>query len=564
VAPALLQEPLKIRSYISSKELTAHLSVQTTFLALVSIFLCFITVNAASLGTTDLYSPIEITFNGPSFGASDAPSRDVDFWVRFQHQSGSPSYKVHGFWDGDGKGGSRGNIFRVRFCPTREGRWNLVEVYSNQKELSGQHKNDHVTARRSKLHGFWEVDRSSPGNRWYKRSSGTHQYIFGNTMYSFISETYVEGKPNGSSIARDIKGNADYFKKLRFSPIGDLYPHPTDKPFFDNSGNQTADGNSSHRPNPQWFRNRVDVAVKDSFGYDLIADLIMAGVDHRDARSSLTPSNNNNDPAPFLKYLIARYGSYPNVWFCIVNEYDHSGRKPLFTSQQIVTFGNLAKSFMAYPSPLSVHLRSHWRTDLNVEPAWNTHVIFQDKIKKMPETVDIFKKQYKDGGSKMPVIDDELSYEGAGDRHLEQDTIESHLGAFLGGGYGSTGHKSGNKLGQYFAGNFNASTHTSADNLLWLRQKIDSMTFWKMAPAETSIFSGAAEHRIMEWPGNEYVLASNSPGTISVNLPKGLWTIKVLDAVAKTETTVSQRATGKIEVTIPSSRASLLHIKRTG
>ncbi len=32
----------------------------------------------------------------------------------------------------------------------------------------------------------------------------------------------------------------------------------------------------------------------------------------------------------------------------------------------------------------------------------------------------------------------ELSYEGKGDHHSEADTIAAHLGAFLGGGYGTT------------------------------------------------------------------------------------------------------------------------------
>ena len=82
-----------------------------------------------------------------------------------------------------------------------------------------------------------------------------------------------------------------------------------------------------------------------------------------------------------------------------------------------------------------------------------------------------------------PTINDELSYEGAGDKHTEADTIAAHLGAFLGGGYGTTGEKYGQKLGQYFWGNFDAGKHAAADNLGWLRKTIDrEITFWKLAP----------------------------------------------------------------------------------
>lgn len=79
------------------------------------------------------------------------------------------------------------------------------------------------------------------------------------------------------------------------------------------------------------------------------------------------------------------------------------------------------------------------------------------------------------------MIDDELAYEGAGDGWTEANVIESYLGKFLGGGYGSTGHKSACKIGQYFLGNFNATEYLSANNLKWMREKIDAnVTFWKM------------------------------------------------------------------------------------
>jgi hypothetical protein len=549
---------------------TASLTLRIIFVCLLLSTFANSIVLAAEIGSTPVYSVIEISFTGPSYGPSQSPTKDVDFWVRFQHQGSATSYKIHGFWDGNGNGGTNGNVFKVRFCPTAAGTWTLAEVHSNRTELNGERQGDHVVATLPAAnHGFWIVDTSSPGNRWYRRSDGSHQYIYGNTMYSFVSETYQDGKSNGSNVAKDVTGNAAYYNKLRFSPIGDLYPHPSDKPFFNSSGSQTADGNNSHRPNPQWFTERVDIAVQTGLKYDMIADLIMAGVDTRDARSSLTPSNNGGDPTPFLKYLVARYGSYPNTWFCIVNEFDHPSRNPVFNASQIKRFGSIINSFMAYPNPLSVHHRSNWNTDLNSNPSWNDHVIFQDKIKDLAETADQIKSNYSRGGSNKPVIDDELSYQGAGDGHSEGDTIESHLGAFLGGGYGSTGYKSGNKLGQYFAGNFNASSHSSSDNLLWIRQKIDAnISFWNMAPVNlsSSIFSGTnSNFRAMQWAGNEYVLGTDSEQSdMRANLPSGTWTVRRYDVMAKNESTLSTNASGSFSFSSPSSRAVLFHFKKNG
>jgi hypothetical protein len=528
------------------------------------IFALAITINVASaaeIASGPMYSVIELTFSGPSISPSDAPSRDVDFWARFQHESGSPTYKIHGFWDGNGNGGMSGNVFRIRFCPTKAGRWNIVEVFSNKPELNGEKQGDHITVSTSSLHGFWEVDSQSAGGRWYRRSDGSHQYIVGNTMYSFISEMYTDNKPNGSDIAKDIRGNAQYFKKVRFSAIGDRYPHPTDRPFLNSSGSPTNNGDDSHRPNPQWFHKRVDLAVKTAFDHDLIADLIMAAVDVDELRASILAKNNNGDVGPFFKYLVARYGSYPNVWFCLINEGDHGNKNPHFSPSELRAFGIKAKSYMAYPSPLSVHLRAGWSSGLN--GPWNDHVIFQSKLKNISSSADAIKSNYSSGGSNKPVVNDELSYQGSGDGHSEGDTIESHLGAFLGGGYGTTGYKSGNKLGQYFAGNFNASSHSSADNLLYLRQKIDSdITFWRLSPTSSSALSGGV--RSLAWEGNEYVTGTNGGGTVTANLPSGTWTIKVWDIFAKSEKVISTSATGKVSISAPSSRAGLIHAKRNG
>ena len=76
---------------------------------------------AADLGEVKRYHVAEVTFVGPELGPTDTPARDVELAVTFRHESGAAA-RVPGFWDGDGKGGSRGAVFKVRFCATRVGR----------------------------------------------------------------------------------------------------------------------------------------------------------------------------------------------------------------------------------------------------------------------------------------------------------------------------------------------------------------------------------------------------------------------------------------------------------
>lgn len=506
-----------------------------------------------------VYGVTEISFTGPSFGPTDAPARDVEFWVRFQHESGTPVHQVHGFWDG-------GEVFRVRFTPTKAGRWTLVEVHSNRPDLRGQREGSHVVAAPSALPGFWEVDPDSPGRRWYRRSDGSHPYIVGNTLYSFLSETYLDGKPNGSDIAQDVRGSAEYLPKIRFSAIGDLYPHPVAAPFLDDQGRPTYDGNYSHRPNPAWFRERTDLAVATAFEHDLIADLILAGVDTREARSALRPEHNDRDPEPYLRYLGARYGAYPNVWLTLANEFD--GRDPSFTPRQMIALGRMLREYLPYPTPVSVHgNHGPWRPELNATPAWNNHVIIQRKLRDLAESADAIEAAHRAGGGDRPVINDELSYQGEGDEHSRDDTIESHLGAFLGGGYGTTAYKSGHKLGQYFAGRFDADEHTAAENLRWLREKIDEhVSFWRMEPVELeqSIFTGAPDgFRAMRWAGNEYVLGTDTAQAgVAAQLPEGHWEVRRFDVIARDERVLARDARGDFTFDAPDSRATLFHFKR--
>jgi hypothetical protein len=518
-----------------------------------------------------LYAVHEVIFSGPTYGPLDNPTAEVDLVTTWRHESGQPTYSIHGFWDGDGKGGASGNIFKIRFCPTKLGKWTLVETRSNRLELNAQREGYGIVSVPSGNKGFWEVDSQASQGRWYKRSDGSHPYIIGNTMYSFLSQ-YRDSGPTGGNIAADIKGNSQYFKKLRFSITGDRYPHPKDKPFLDKSGKPTDDGDFSHRPNPAWFYHRVDLAVRIAYDNDLIADLILNGPDTKDSRSVLLASENAGDCTPILKYIAARYGSYPNVWICLSNEFDI--KDPKYTARDVAEFGRRIRRFLSYPTPVSVHSRPRdWDTQLDTNPPWNDHITLQNKIKKLPIAADFVARNYWIGGADKPVIDDELAYEGKGDGWSKEDIIEAHLGAFLGGGYGTTGHKPANKRGHYFYGNFKASEHKSADNLLWLRRVIDeNVTFWKMAPVRdpdttdtrAGIFDNIhPDFRAMEWPGQEYVLGSNKAQQgIQVKLPKGKWQVKCYDIMARQERLVSSDAKGTFIFDAPDCRAALFHFER--
>lgn len=542
------------------------------------LFLIFIGINPFFRLSADpmdaptrvkLYEIYELTFTGSHYTARDNPVRDINLvstWENGNHQ-----LKIYGFYDGDGEGKAAGKIFKIRFCPTKTGIWKLTGVVSNDPKLNGQQEGLEIECIPSDHPGFWIADKESEGKRWFSRSNGEHPYFSGNTLYSYLSE-YDKDGPTGGNIAEDSKTTGEYFGKVRFGITGDIYPHPEDKPFLDADGKPTDDGNYAHRPNPKWFGERVDLAVLIFYQNDIIADIIINGPDSRNARSVLLASENGGDNTPILRYLAARYGSYPNVWFCISNEYNI--RTPRFTESQICTFGYRIGEFLPYPTPVSVHANQQdWDPALNREVPWNAHVILQNKLKTLYSAADFAEKNFwKSGGSK-PVVNDELAYEGEGDGWSESDVIEAHLGAFLGASYGSSGFKSGHKLGHYFRGKFSPEEHTAADNLKWMVEVINrNISFWKMKPTHyaytggnvTAIFRNIEDtFRALVWDGEEYVLGSNRmKKDIIANLPEGNWMITQYDLISKTETGIAGSASGRFTFDVPDSRAVLTHFKK--
>jgi len=481
-------------------------------------------INAVEIGSTAVYSVADITFTGPSQTQNDA---SLDFWVTFTHESGSPSYKIWGFFDGNGSGGNSGNIFKVRFCPTKAGNWNITDTYSTDGTLNNQKEGDYVTATASSNHGFWQVETSTGGGRWYKRSDGSHPFVIGNTHYDMLNFRDQTG------IVSDVNGNATYYKKIRF--------------MIDGSEGYHGAPPAGTYPNVGFYNSKADLAINTALPKDLIADIILY--------KSLYISYGE----AYVKYIAARYGSYPNVWFCLANEWDIKGA---LTSDQAKTMGQQLRKYIPYGNPLSIHPNSQtgWNTALNTTPAWNDHKIAQLKTKILYSAADNTILNYKRTPVGMPSINDENGYEGSGDGYTGDDVIEGITGSFSGGGFGSTAYKPAKGEGQYYKGNFNATEHSASDNLKWMRETIDAhIEFWKLEPIaiSSSIFSGGSTNfRALQETGKQYVLCSNSAKTFNITLPAGTWTLKQINSISKTITTTTDLS-GEYSLTTPSSRSCI-------
>ncbi len=251
-----VREHGKTRTQTGSRG-SRSLGIRTHVVLVVAVVLIAVVARPSSADheRVEQYHVIELSLTGPHCGPTYVPARDVHLGVAFRHESGSPTIRVAALFDGDGRGGNAGNVFKVRFCPPYAGTWTVVEIRSNVATPRGVRVGDKLTCTPSSHPGFWIAD-----GRWYRRSDGSHPCIVGNTHYTFLSRRRSSRDPRGVAIDKtpveSIRGNARFYKKLRFSLTGGRYPDPSLKPFLDDRGQQTDDGRFSFRPNPAWFRAR--------------------------------------------------------------------------------------------------------------------------------------------------------------------------------------------------------------------------------------------------------------------------------------------------------------------
>ena len=102
----------------------------------IAIICCSALANAESHGQFAKWAKIEFAFTGPDMRGRGEPN---PFAVRLHVDFASPSerqYHVPGFYDGDGKGGLDGNVWKVRFSADELGQWKF-RTSSDNKMLDG-------------------------------------------------------------------------------------------------------------------------------------------------------------------------------------------------------------------------------------------------------------------------------------------------------------------------------------------------------------------------------------------------------------------------------------------
>lgn len=350
-----------------------------------TLLLLFATTSLFAQHTVEKWGCAELSFN---YETSKNPF-DVELEATFTN--GDKSLTVRGFYDGD-------QTYRIRFMPTETGTWSYT-TRSSVREMNRQRGTIEATEPTGDNHGPVETD----GHLGFRYADGKTYHPFGTTTYALALFRPEIQEQTLQSL--DKSG----FNKTRFCILPKDYPTPHDAPqifpFEMVSKKSNKEGKTIYewdfsRPNPTFFQN-IDRRILDLQKLGIEADLILF---HPYDRGMWGFDNMGEEfDRHYLEYLIARVGSYRNVWWSLANEWDLVRTKK-YEDWKALT--RIVVEADPYRHLCSIHGGSAVYYDYHM-PEY-THVSFQDEGPLFTMTAagtmrQIFRK---------PVIADEIGYEG--------------------------------------------------------------------------------------------------------------------------------------------------------
>ncbi|HSC39527.1 MAG TPA: DUF5060 domain-containing protein, partial [Chitinophagaceae bacterium] len=301
------------------------------------------------------------------------------------------SYKVDGFYDGN-------NTFKIRFMPEKTGAWQFI-THSNIKQLDRQK-------------GAFECVKAGAGNHGMVRVSDTYnfKYADGKQYYPVGTTSYAwnhMGRELQQTTLQTL-GKAS-FNKLRMCVFPKNYDlvkeEPEIYPFAAAGSHKDAAGHEKivwdvTKFNPPFFQvleKQIDELEKLGIESDLI--LFHPYDKGRWGFDSLPMEVNFR----YIRYIVARLGSFHNVWWSVANEWDLVKYK---SHDDWMALSNAVKEADPYRHLLSIH----GSTAKYIEywlPVF-THASIQDEAPVMNGgAASILRNAYY-----KPVLYDEVGYEG--------------------------------------------------------------------------------------------------------------------------------------------------------
>jgi Protein of unknown function (DUF4038)/Domain of unknown function (DUF5060)/Putative collagen-binding domain of a collagenase len=388
-----------------------------------------VTLPACS-GSMARYSVCEIVLNTSGSYTNDYTTASVT--ATFTLSGGGITKTVSGFWDGDLVDG-RGT-FRIRFNASNAGSWSYT-TSSTDMGLNG--KSGSFTVTSGGARGF--VRRNSGNPEKFVFDNGTRYFMWGQTYYQIVANARA-----GGGWQTSIDNSAGYSMnkvRLLIFPFGSFAPYSSgSSPFLANHNNPDL---------THW--QKLDEVVNYLNQKPMVADVILFN-DHPEAFGTTTQDQR------YVRYAMARLAAFPNVIWCLSNEWDSTGLgAPHATDPSYWnTIGGIVRNEDPWMDqggnqrPLSIHQKTEDLFQFFAS-SWPTHAILQYGTHQSAHPLSDDWANYSirnNLGNGMPVVNDEYGYMGACDTtpcpqtgHVFDQTAHRQAiwGIAVAGGYGSAG-----------------------------------------------------------------------------------------------------------------------------
>ncbi len=330
---------------------------------------------AAAPTTVERWGVFELELKGPAEGN---PFTEVRLSAVFT--SGVHTHEVDGFYDGDG-------TYRVRFMPEAVGAWRY-ETRSNRWDLTGKV-------------GAFTVAPAGPGNHGPVRVSNTYHFSYadgtpfkqiGTTIYNWLDTPEELQAQTLQTLA------AAPFNKARMliTPQPTAYRKTFAPPRWPYAGTPPHQWDFT-RFNPEFFRHYEQrLAQLRDLGIE--ADLILFNPYGKWGFESMDAAGDER----YVRYVVARFGAFRNVWWSLANEYDFLRTK---TEADWDRLGALVQACDPYQHLRSIH---NGALIYNHHQPWVTHVSIQNGAAvEEPGRAELYRDVWR-----KPVVFDEVKYEG--------------------------------------------------------------------------------------------------------------------------------------------------------
>lgn len=478
---------------------------------------------AATTSTVEQWGVFELALKGPSAGN---PFLDTQFGARFSY--GHRAIEVDGFYDGEGR-------YKVRFSPDAPGRWSY-ETISNAKELAGKTGAFDCTPAKAGNHGPVGVAHTFH----FQHADGKPYFPFGTTCYSY---SFI-GDPVDKLTLEEMKKAG--FNKVRFCllPKSLGKRKPCAMPFESigavvepEKENDWKTPISSRfdltRPNVAYYAH-VEERLQDLLEAGIEADIILFHPYDAHGFSAMGAEADDR----YLRYTIARFAAYRNVWWSVANEFDLVKSKTMTDWDR---FFRILQESDPYSRLRSIH---HSKVIYDHSKPWCTHASLQEyDFEKTPQRFRAWNK---------PIIYDELMYEGNFSARWGNLSAEEMTHRFwnvvIHGAYASHGETFKETDGLPAWSDAGKLRGKSAPRITFLRKLLEETGTTGLTGAVDPYYLNAFQQdKLYLWYFDFHCV-----GEYEFPLPeKGSFKATLIDVFEMTKTPLAGRFTGKSKIELP-------------